>query len=373
MDIAVVIPLFNGELWIRQTLEAVFSQSKLPTEVIVVDDGSEDRSPEIVKSFSGAKLLRNPQKGCQFARNFGFQQTTASLVTFLDQDDIWHPDHLQILSSLLEQYPESSAAVAKDCLFTSDRDLVFSPPTVKPELFDPWNMFPLNQIHAPASVLIRRSALEEIGGWTTQFWGGTDAYMWFRLSVCYPLVRNRSVTIGYRIQDKSTSHQWRLQKAQSFFATVMISSETVLADRIAVRPQEVDRLKKRLAVFRPMADVLKAVSNSDRTLLRSSALELESALSDESDQFTKLICGMLWWYLTPGLTLGNLAQNQGVIKIVQESWPRDVEKTTQLIPFHPRSSVSSKILLRYLLRNPWRLDLWGDFSNLLIARFAKSK
>ncbi|WP_016952382.1 glycosyltransferase [Anabaena sp. PCC 7108] len=53
MDVAVIITLFNGEKWIRQTLESVLSQEDPPSEVVVVDDGSEDNSPEIVRAFSG--------------------------------------------------------------------------------------------------------------------------------------------------------------------------------------------------------------------------------------------------------------------------------------------------------------------------------
>ena len=132
MDVAVIITLFNGAKWIRQTLKSVLSQEHPPIEVVVVDDGSEDDSPDIVRSFPRVTLLRNPNKGANSACEFGFRQTKAPLVTFLDHDDIWHPSHLRILSSILEQNPECSAAFSPCRLFTSDDSLVFPPPKFDP-------------------------------------------------------------------------------------------------------------------------------------------------------------------------------------------------------------------------------------------------
>ena len=93
LDVAVIIPLYNGSKWIRKTLESVFSQTHLPKEVIVIDDGSKDDSLQIVSEFESVTLVNNPFKGANLARNFGFTQTRSPLVAFLDQDDIWHPDH----------------------------------------------------------------------------------------------------------------------------------------------------------------------------------------------------------------------------------------------------------------------------------------
>ncbi|MGV2387642.1 MAG UNVERIFIED_CONTAM: glycosyltransferase family 2 protein [Microcystis novacekii LVE1205-3] len=134
MDVAVIIPLFNGSQWIRQTLESVFSQSQPPREIVVVDDGSEDEYLEIVKSFSGITLLRNPDKGSHCARNFGLQHTTAPLVAFLDQDDIWHRDHLGIMKTILEQFPQSPACVANCAHFYED-SLNFPSPVLNPQFF----------------------------------------------------------------------------------------------------------------------------------------------------------------------------------------------------------------------------------------------
>ncbi|MEO0854897.1 MAG: glycosyltransferase family A protein, partial [Cyanobacteria bacterium J06648_11] len=84
MSIAVIIPVYNGEGYLRRTLESVFSQTRRPEEVIVIDDGSSDASLAIAKTFDGLTILTNPDKGANSARQFGIQQSTADNIAFLD-------------------------------------------------------------------------------------------------------------------------------------------------------------------------------------------------------------------------------------------------------------------------------------------------
>lgn len=367
MDITVIIPLFNGAPWIRQTLESVFAQSQPPLEIIVIDDGSTDKSPEIAQSFPRVRLLYNPNKGSQFARHFGWQQTTAPLIAFLDQDDIWHPDHLKILSSLLEQHPKCPAAIASCCWFESDKSLTFSLPTAEPELFDPWQSFPINLVDTPSASLIRREALEQVGGWTTQFSLGTDAYMWFRLSIERPLIKNREVTVGYRLRNDSNSTRLRLNRVQHYFETVVAASEAVLLHQLAVKPQGEEHLKKRLGMLTPMTGILKAIANADRLGLQASALALEASLVDESEVFLKAACQMLFWFLLPSLCLASLEQRYQVLNLLL-SWPPEANQTRQVMLQRAKGIVSIWIFLKYLQRNPWQLQRWSLVTDVVRRR-----
>jgi glycosyltransferase involved in cell wall biosynthesis len=76
MSVAVIIPLWNGAAWISRTLGSVLAQDLRPDEV-VVDDGSSDGSPNIVRGYPGVTFLKNPDKGSSSARNFGLARTTA--------------------------------------------------------------------------------------------------------------------------------------------------------------------------------------------------------------------------------------------------------------------------------------------------------
>lgn len=100
VTVAAVIPLYNGAPFIREALESVLSQTEPADEIIVVDDGSTDDGPAIVEEMALSHpitLLRKPNGGQSSARNLAIQHTACSHVAFLDQDDAWYEEHLEIL------------------------------------------------------------------------------------------------------------------------------------------------------------------------------------------------------------------------------------------------------------------------------------
>jgi len=102
MSISVVIPCFNGADTLQAVLAGVGRQSLPPDEVLVVDDGSEDRSPELGRS-QGARVVRHPHnRGLAAARNTGIEAATSEVLIFVDSDAIPHPDLVRRLSAHLE-------------------------------------------------------------------------------------------------------------------------------------------------------------------------------------------------------------------------------------------------------------------------------
>jgi glycosyltransferase involved in cell wall biosynthesis len=99
MRLSAVVPLFNKEATIARCLGAIFAQSRVPDEVIVVDDGSTDGSAAIVRGFArpGLTLLRQPNAGVSAARNRGIAAASGDLVLLCDADDEWLPDHAATL------------------------------------------------------------------------------------------------------------------------------------------------------------------------------------------------------------------------------------------------------------------------------------
>src|SRR6267154_4926452 len=93
--VSVIIPSFNSSSWIRECIHSVLRQSYSNREIIVVDDGSRDGTPEIVHEFEGkVRLLRLQHIGVGAARNAGIQASRGELVAFLDSDDLWQADKL---------------------------------------------------------------------------------------------------------------------------------------------------------------------------------------------------------------------------------------------------------------------------------------
>ncbi len=228
-DIAVITTLFNGAPWIRQTLVSVLDQSLPPREILVVDDGSSDDGPSIVRSFPQVALHRYPGKGTHKTRQFGFSRSTAAFVTFLEQDDLWHLRLLELLAALLHDEPAASAAVSPTLTVEDDRELRFPEPSLMPEPFDPWDSFPFHRSDTPTFVLTRRAALEAIGGWPARNPWSSDVQAWFQLASIAPMVRNGSATAAYRVQHRQGQGQGKVQAggAQPMRISVKLTSSFV--------------------------------------------------------------------------------------------------------------------------------------------------
>lgn len=108
-EVSVVIPLYNKELYIRRAIESALRQTISPAEIIVVDDGSTDRGPQIVKSFSSPPVIvtTQPNQGPGVARNAGIRIASTDWVALLDADDVWLPNHLEEIARLIDAFPRA--------------------------------------------------------------------------------------------------------------------------------------------------------------------------------------------------------------------------------------------------------------------------
>lgn len=105
IKISVVIPAYNRENTIRACIESIVRQTLPPTEIIVVDDNSDDRTADIAASYSQVAVIRlTERKGAQHARNVGIKAATSQWIAFNDSDDIWLTDKLEIQSSHIKAY-----------------------------------------------------------------------------------------------------------------------------------------------------------------------------------------------------------------------------------------------------------------------------
>jgi len=105
--ISVIIPTYNGEVFIAEALQSVFKQTRPVDEIIVVDDGSSDGTIEILKKYAAKiTLIENSHKGNPaFGRNAGIEKATGNFIAFLDQDDLWPENKNEIQLNALRQKP----------------------------------------------------------------------------------------------------------------------------------------------------------------------------------------------------------------------------------------------------------------------------
>ncbi len=156
LTISVVIPLHQGGRFIAEAVGSVHAQSLRPCEVIVVDDGSTDRGPEIAAGLEGVTLLEQPNRGPGSARNRGFAASRGDAVVFLDQDDLLLPNALRAHRIALEANPAALLSVCKQRFSLLPGEAV--PPWQRPELLG-------EEIVAwtPSCLCLRRAAFDEIG------------------------------------------------------------------------------------------------------------------------------------------------------------------------------------------------------------------
>ncbi len=125
MKISVVIPTYEREQLVPRAIESVLAQSFMPYEIIVVDDGSTDNTKKVLSEKFGKKIRYFYKKngGVSSARNYGMRKAKGDLVAFLDSDDIWMKDKLEIQTEYLRRYPKLDF-VFSDCNNVRDGKIV---------------------------------------------------------------------------------------------------------------------------------------------------------------------------------------------------------------------------------------------------------
>ena len=124
---SVIIPLYNKEREIEGTIRSVLSQTRLPDEIVVVDDGSTDRSAEIVQRIDSPliRLVAQPNAGECAARNRAIAEARGEYLALIDADDEWEPGFLAEIEAMIGEFPgaDSTARASRSSATTA-----YSPP-----------------------------------------------------------------------------------------------------------------------------------------------------------------------------------------------------------------------------------------------------
>jgi len=111
-DFSVIIPAFNRAAFLPFAIDSILRQNSKACEIIVVDDGSTDNTPEIAQQYRGRICyMRQENRGVSAARNVGIRAANGQWVAFLDSDDEWNPGYLGRLSLLIANYPQAVGVV----------------------------------------------------------------------------------------------------------------------------------------------------------------------------------------------------------------------------------------------------------------------
>ena len=234
MKISVVVPAYNAAKAIAQTLDALLAQREPPYEIVVVDDGSKDQTREVLEGYrEQVRLVFQPNSGVSAARNRGVAETTGDWVAFCDADDLWHPEKMRVMTAVLGSrtdmdlvfhefwtlvdgvVAEPRATHSPHTMFPLFREFDISLPRILPDrravttgvaefpVVDTWHgsgfrWLMLGNFLMPSTVLVRRAAFDEAGGFDASFRYAEDTEFFLRFGRSRALLWVDCALTGYR-------------------------------------------------------------------------------------------------------------------------------------------------------------------------------
>jgi len=186
--VSVIIPTFNRADLVSDAIDSVLHQIVPPDDIIVVDDGSTDNTLQKLDNYRAKiSIITQENKGVAAARNRGIQAAAGEWLTFLDSDDLWVPQKLQVQKTALAENPDFRICYTGETWQRSDKPVS---PKKQPQRFSGWiykHCLP-RCIVAASSVIIHRSILEHIGYFDETLPACEDYDLWLRISQKYPVL-----------------------------------------------------------------------------------------------------------------------------------------------------------------------------------------
>ncbi|MFQ5842172.1 MAG: glycosyltransferase [Thermodesulfobacteriota bacterium] len=186
--VSVVIPTYNRLSQVKEAIESVLNQTYRDFELWVVDDGSMDGTGEALRIFGDkVKYVSQDNRGVSAARNLGLRISRGKYLAFLDSDDLWEPEKLEIQVTCMEENPQFPLCYTDELWIRRGTRIN---PKKKHAKYSGWifeKCLPLCII-SPSSALMKRSLFDEIGGFDETLPVCEDYDLWLRVTCRYPIL-----------------------------------------------------------------------------------------------------------------------------------------------------------------------------------------
>lgn len=286
--VTVVTPAYNVAPYIGEAVDSVLRQTFTDFEYLVVDDGSEDNSAEIVRQHAGHdprfRLIPGEHRGLSAARNAGIREGRGAYIAYLDGDDRWHPRFLERQVALIESLPPEVGLVFCRCRLMLENGTVvfFQWQRAGRYDFDDF-LVGSNPARCGSSLLIRRSCFDDIGGFDEDLRSVEDLEMWLRIaggSRTPVLWGSKHFLVDLRLRPGSVTRD-------------RSASDTAMRDLLDAQAGKLKRLPAGLAYVRPAVAAYKY--GGDDSLADQWAGQARSA---GTDQLVRSIAGLqlLFWH-----------------------------------------------------------------------------
>ncbi len=183
--ITVIIPVFNGEKYIKRAIQSVFNQTLDDFECLIIDDGSTDNTAEIIKHCGrDIQYIYQKNSGVAVARNTGISLAKGKFIAFLDADDIWVPSKLENQLKLFKKNPDLTLVYTKFKVTHSSLNEFVSKPLVYDEkqtvIYNEFNTLFKNSGLGTPTVMIKRERCVDVGGFDERLITAEDQDFYFR-------------------------------------------------------------------------------------------------------------------------------------------------------------------------------------------------
>ncbi|MBI5249873.1 MAG: glycosyltransferase [Desulfomonile tiedjei] len=201
--ISVIIPTFNRLELLKETVESVRNQTYGHFEIIVVNDGSTDGTSEWLGAQGDIKALEQSNSGIASSRNSGASIARGAWLAFLDHDDIWAPNKLEVQAEFVNANPDVALVAAKHVRLGKKCNVPGNARWIKGDLFV--KEYSESFIHT-SSVMIRRDVFREVNGFPTNYRFADEFDVWLRIAAAHPIAYVDQPLVFIRLYESNTSH-----------------------------------------------------------------------------------------------------------------------------------------------------------------------
>ena len=205
--VSVVVPCFNHGRFLRDALTSV-GVPEVRTEIVVVDDGSTDSTPDVIARFETANEFRSvhqPNSGLANARNRGLRESRGKYVVFLDADDRLAPGAIDLGVARLDEHPECAFVFGRCQMMDQDGTLLVTPEQPRIVRDHYRELLRRNYIWMTAKVMFRRDLLDRVGGFNREVNAAADYEIYLHLARHYPVHDHAQLVAHYRKHDANMS------------------------------------------------------------------------------------------------------------------------------------------------------------------------
>lgn len=294
MLFSVIIPVYNGAEYVNDAVESVFGQTESSWELIIVNDGSADNTDAVLEKYKNnnrVKYIKQKNLGVSAARNRGIAEAKGEYIAFLDADDVWHKDHLEVMRGLIEKYPDAglygsftrtrfvNGKTAETCRFFETHDAT----VYLEDFFEEYSKDKSAKMFTVITTCVSKKALEKAGGFPVGCRIGEDLEMSLRVAAYFPVVLTSRATATYNKENSQATKNDSFDPDWGFFEGV---KELYKDDSIPYAKRE--NIKKVMQWF-TMRRCRHYIINGEKDKARLHFAEIGSGRGLRRDKFITLL------------------------------------------------------------------------------------